>query len=70
MKEGSSWGFYLFECFVEYARKPRRWTGDTAKDFVVIGGGKGEIAIDVVEGRSVDFVVGHTMKRMIEGRQG
>ena len=41
-----------------------------SEDFVVVGRGERKITVDAVKGRSVDFIVGHTMKRMIEGRQG
>jgi len=40
------------------------------EDFVVIGGGEREVAVDVVKGRSIDFFVVHTKKRMTEGGQG
>ena len=40
------------------------------KDFVVVGGGKGKIAVDMVEGRSIDFFVVHRKERTREGGRG
>ena len=37
------------------------------KDFVVVAGGEGKIAVDFVEGRSVDLLVVHTKKEDGEG---
>ena len=37
---------------------------------VVVGGGEREIAVDAVKGRSVNLIVVHTTRRMMEGGRG
>ena len=60
----SSGGFYLFECFVELCRKPTGWTVKVTKDFVVVTGGKFEIAVDMMSGSGGDVTVVHTETRV------
>ena len=46
------------------------WTIEVTKDFVVVTGGEGKIAVDVMGGSCVDVTVVHTGTRAREGGQG
>ena len=62
--------FYFFKCFKEDRGEPTGWARDPSKDFIVVGGGKGNVVFEFIEGGSIDILVVHTGMRMIGGGQG